>query len=170
VQRFLPHYVEGVAAAQVMLWSIFFVTLHATVSPFLVAAGQVSRVLKLSAVVSLVGLGMLCLVIEMGFGLVGAAWTVVAVMACVATGELWFARLVCGHKGREIVTFLATLYLPLAGALALGALAGALAGAGGVDGLARSSAQVLVYLALYAPLLAAYESRFSLLRTVYQVR
>ncbi|MCP5115488.1 MAG: hypothetical protein GY953_32075, partial [bacterium] len=35
VERFLPHYVEGVAAAQVMLWSIFFVTLHATVQSML---------------------------------------------------------------------------------------------------------------------------------------
>ncbi len=168
VHLVLPQYTPGIAAAQVTIWAVFFMAVHASLGSFFLAAGKQFSVLRVLAVLIPLGALAQVAVIRGGFGLTGVAWTSFTVFGLATTAELWIARRGCGHGLRDNLGFLASTYLPLvvsmAGARFLQGADFGLALGAPVEALLRSLLLVLCYL----PVLAAYETRFSMLRAVRQ--
>jgi O-antigen/teichoic acid export membrane protein len=163
----LPQYGPGVEAAQISLWTIFFVALHYGVAPFLIASQQIPKMLQMYAVVMPAGALAYLLVLRSGLGLTAVAWTTLAVVAVLATGEIYLAKRSCRQGLGEILPHVGSLYLPLAAAMTLTRVVGLL-GTGQWGPGVQILCEVLLLLALYAPVLVAYESRFLLLRAVSQ--
>jgi len=170
IEKFLPKYVPGIEAAQVALWAVFFISLHSVVGPFIVAAGRVGVVLKISMLVAVSGSAIMAAVIWSGAGLAVLSAVVVATFAGITTAELWTARRQCGNGAAESVSFVSALYAPFCVALGVAALSSFLVGALAPALPAAELAVTALFLILYSPLLWAYESRFSLLRAVYLAR
>jgi len=166
VRMAMPQYTAGIKAAEITVWAVFFVALHASLSSFFVAADRIPKVLRffrllipLAAVAQFVGL-------RAGFGIEGAAWTTVGTLALLSVGELVLARASCGADARAIVRFIATLTMPLAIAITLHAGVGALAGEWLLPAPLRLAVAMVLFLVLYSPVFFLYENRFSLLRAV----
>ena len=168
VNRLLPHYTAGVPAAQTILWAVFFLALHSALGSFISAAGKVGFILKFSLGLLPVGIGVQYLVIRAGYGIGGVAWTTVACLGLIATAQLWVAKRESGQSGAGMAAYLVSLYLPFAVSIALTMGIRSL----GFHALMPELLGVLVasavFLVAYVPLLAAYEMRFSLIRTVRQ--
>ncbi len=168
VEFLLPRYAPGIPAAQVTLWGIFFLAVHATVGPFIGAANRLQKMLKLYAVLVPVGATVQYGVIKAGFGLTGAAWANVLTLAMVTASELFVAQRECGRSVKQAVLSIVMLHFPLAASIVLAALARSLSLGAGVTELVRIPWEGLLFLMLYLPLFALYEHRFSGVRMLWQ--
>jgi O-antigen/teichoic acid export membrane protein len=160
VRLCLPQYSAGIPAAQITMWTMFFVALHASINAFFVASDMILVIWRIFGVLIPFGAAAQFLVMRAGFGLTGAATCSLATLAIVAATEIYVARNRCGHSLGEIAGFIASLYLPLAISIGLTQL---------VDLTPlMTGLKALVFLAFYAPVLLMYELKFSILRTVRQ--
>jgi O-antigen/teichoic acid export membrane protein len=160
VRLILPQYTAGIEAAEITVWGVFFLSMHSAVTPFFRAAERFGIVLKLLATLLVLTAAGQWLVLSNGGGLVGAAWLSLAALGVLVNAELFVAREAAGDKPGSILGFLISINLPLVLMIALmqvmeHAEVGVLAQAG-------------VLVAVYTPVLAIYESRFSMLRMVRQ--
>jgi O-antigen/teichoic acid export membrane protein len=168
VRLALPQYVPGVPAAQITLWAVFFVALHGSMSSFFVAAKKIPAVLWLYAVLIPSGATAQYVVMKLGWGLTGAAWTTLTTLALVSFGELFIARQGMGHRVSRILPFLASLYFPFAAAAILKMLVSTLGLGAWLPQPFELIAEAILFILLYAPVLIAYENKFTMLRTIYQ--
>jgi O-antigen/teichoic acid export membrane protein len=168
VRLVLPQYLRGVPAAEITLWAVFFVAVHGTMSSFFVAAQKIPAVLRLYAIVATAGATAQYLVMKSGFGLAGAAWTTLVTMAVLSSGEMFLARRACGHCMGETIPFLSSLYFPLLAAAILRILVGSLSLGAWLPGPLELLAKIAILLVFYSPVLFAYESKFTILRAIYQ--
>jgi O-antigen/teichoic acid export membrane protein len=170
VRWVLPQYQAGIAAAEVTMWAIFFVAMHATLSSFFVAAARMGWSLKYFLLVLPVAALAQWMVAHAGWGIVGVAWATVGSLALLSTGEMAVARTSCGHSKRHTIAFLATTYLPIAIAMPLRFLVEAAGDGWPLPVGVAPYAKAVLFLVLMAPLVAAYEMKFSLLRLVRRAR
>lgn len=168
VASVLPHYAPGVGAAQTVLWAVFFLSINAGVDSFLNAAGKVVVALKAALALMLAGAAGHWLAATAGFGLAGVAASCVGTLAAIVTTKLYLAQRECGRSRAETAVFLGSLYLPLLVSAGIALAARAMVLNLAVPEMLRAPAQGAIFLALYAPLLVAYEMRFSLLRAARQ--
>lgn len=164
VKLFLPQYVPGITAAQIVLVGGFFLALHASLSSFLSAAQRIPAALRWFAVLLPVsGLAQVA-VIKAGFGLVGVAVTSIIMLGAGLSGELVIAQRACGQRPAAIARYLFSLYLPLVytAVLVLMLSRWNLANHVGVRAGAPLAAAVL--LMLCAPLVWVFENQFGLLK------
>jgi O-antigen/teichoic acid export membrane protein len=168
VRLVLPQYLRGVPAAEITLWAVFFVAVHGSMSSFFVAAKRIPEVLRLYAVVAMTGATAQYLMMRSGFGLTGAAWTTLVTLGVLSSGEMFLARRACGHSIGEMIPFLGSLYFPLIAAGALRILVGSLSLGAWLPGPLEVLAKIVLLLLFYAPVLMAYENKFTILRTIYQ--
>jgi O-antigen/teichoic acid export membrane protein len=168
VRLLLPQYTPGIGAAQITMWSIFFMAVHSTIGSFFLAAKRLREVMRLFLVLLPAGAAAHVAVIKAGFGLEGVAWTSLVVLAVAASAEIWIARRSCGHSPRSIVAFLASLYLPVAAAMLLTAAVEAAGLGAGLPALAAVALKGLLITGVYLPLFVFYETRFCLVRTACQ--
>jgi O-antigen/teichoic acid export membrane protein len=166
VRTLLPQYTAGIGAAQVTLWSIFFVALHFSINSFFAASAMIPKIIRLSAVVIAISAAAQFLVMRFGFGIEGAAWCALATAASWAAIELLMARTACGNSVSEAAGFIGSIYLPFAVCVALRAVVGALplGAPASIDAVLRAGLLLL----FYVPVLIGYEMKFSMLRTVRQ--
>ena len=165
VRRFLPQYVPGIEAAQIVLAGGFFLALHASLSSFLSAAKQIPATLHWFGFLMPVSALAQVVVIRAGFGLVGVAAVSVLMLGAGLSGELVIARRACGERPAAIARYLGSLYLPLAytAVLVLGLSRwDAVGRLGAWAGAPVVAAGVLVLLC--APLVWIFESQFGLLK------
>lgn len=160
VKVILPQYTAGIEAAEITVWGVFFLSMHSAVTPFFRAAARFGVVLKMLASSLVITAAGQWLVLSNGGGLRGAAWMSLAALCVFVNAELFVARDAAGERAGEIVGFLASINLPLALMVLLTQLM-----EGAEVGLVT---QAGVIFAVYAPVLAIYESRFSMLRMVKQ--
>jgi O-antigen/teichoic acid export membrane protein len=153
----LPQFSAGVPAAEVTLWTIFFVALHFSISPFFAATKLIPKIIKLMAGMIVIAVIAQAAVLNLGWGIEGAAWCTLATSAVWAAVELYVARTTRG-EAHGAAGFIASLYLPLMVCIALRALVQTIP----VEPLVRMT----LFLLLYLPVFAGYEMRFSMLRTV----
>ncbi len=168
----LPQYVPGIPAAQLTIWTMFFVALHASINAFFVASDMILVIWRIFALLIPFGAAAQFAVMKSGFGLTGAAACSLATLAVVAAAEIYVARKRCAHGLREIGSFLAILYFPLVFAILLAQLmdSSMLASFFAIEGPAPLAAGLksLVFLILYMPVLWLYENKYSILRSVRQ--
>jgi O-antigen/teichoic acid export membrane protein len=166
VRALLPQYIAGIGAAQLTLWSIFFVALHFSINSFFAAANMIPKIIRLSAVAIAISAAGQFAVMRAGFGIEGAAWCALATSASWACVELVVARMACGNSAGETAGFVASIYLPFAVCVALRALVGAvpLITAPPTEPVLRAGLLLL----FYVPVFIGYEMKFSMLRTVRQ--
>ncbi len=164
VETLLPQYVPGIAAARISVWGVFFVTVRASMEPFLIAAQLIPDLLKMFAL--LIPLGALAHVtfLKLGYGLPAVALVTVGILGLVAAGEVYLARKSCGHSTSETVKYLGSLCFPLAVAVGLTFWVDSLALGDGIIGSFQTPVKAVLLLALYTPMLFFYEARFALLR------
>ncbi|MBY0505761.1 MAG: hypothetical protein K2X03_17735 [Bryobacteraceae bacterium] len=160
VRLVLPQYAAGIEAAAITVWGVFFLSIHCAVTPFFRAAERFGMVLRLLAVMLAVTSLAQWLVLTNGGGLCGAAWTSLAALGVVVNAELFIAREAAGEPLGKILLFLGSINLPLL--MMIGLMQAMEAGRVGLW------LQGALVLAAYAPVLAIYESRFSMLRMVKQ--
>jgi len=154
----LPQYAPGIPAAQITIWTMFFVALHASINSFFVASDMILVIWRIFGVLIPFGAAAQLLVMKSGYGLAGAAICSLATLAVVAATEITVARRRCGHGFAEIAGFIATLFFPLAVALVLTEL---------IDLAPLASGwKALMFLAFYAPVFLMYELKYSILRAV----
>jgi O-antigen/teichoic acid export membrane protein len=165
VRLALPQYIPGIPAAQISLFSVFFLVMHATMSSFFVAAQKLRAVFGLFSIFGLLGAVAQFLVLRAGLGLTGAAWTNLAV---VISGELVIARKACGHNVSEIMSFIGSLHYPVCASIGLMFLMNSLNLTGRMPGFFESPVKAGLYLLFYSPILFIYESKFTMLRALYQ--
>jgi len=170
VRLVLPQYAAGIRAAEVTMWSIFFVAMHATLSSFFVAAARIKLTLKYFLVVMPVAAAAQWAVARAGFGIVGVAWTTVGALALVSAGEMAMARTSCGYTKLQTLRFLAVTYLPVALAIPMRFVVEAMGAPSSLPQWAMPLARALAFLAFLAPLVVVYEFRFSMLRWVRRAR
>lgn len=168
VRGVLPQYVPGIEAAQVMVWTLFFLAMHSVVGPFIASAGRFGTTLKLFPGALAVGFLMQFLAIQGGLGLTGAAWTSLLTLAFATTAELLVAKRACGQAWSEALLSTVKLHLPLAASIALCELGRHYAVGSGFAAPWQAFLQSALFLLFYAPLLVAYEQRFSMLRLLRQ--
>ncbi len=172
VRLFLPQYVPGIIAAQITMWTIFFVALHSSVGSFAVALDLIPVLLRMYIVLIPITAAAQYTILRAGFGLEGAAWCTFAILAAIGTAEVALAKRKCGNTSSEIGLFLATLYLPVAFAMCLKyVVEGMRLGSWFMNHsgtLAESATKALIFLVSFIPILAVYEVKFSLLRTVHR--
>jgi len=168
VRLLLPQYVRGIPAAEITLWAVFFVAVHGSLSSFFVAAQKIPAVLRLYAFVAIAGATIQFLLMKFGFGLTGAAWTTLGTLAILSSGEMFLARRACGSGIMETIPYLTSLYFPLIAAGTLRLLLGSLSFGAWLPGPLELAAKIALLLLFYAPVLFAYESKFTILRTIYQ--
>jgi O-antigen/teichoic acid export membrane protein len=172
VHLFLPQYVPGIVAAQITMWTIFFVALHSSVGSFAAAFDLVPALLRMYIVLIPVTAAAQYTILRVGFGLEGAAWCTFAILAAIGTAEVALAKRKCGNSSSEICLFITTLYFPVAFAMSLKHVVGEMSlGSWFMNHpgtLAESATKALIFLLLYAPILAVYEVKFALLRMVHQ--
>jgi O-antigen/teichoic acid export membrane protein len=168
VRLFLPQYTPGIMAAEITLWSVFFMAMQSSMSAFLVAADKLASLLKVYAILIPVGALAQFAVIKAGLGLTGVAWTTMVLLALVTAIQICIARRSCGHGVFEITGFLSSLYLPFLTAILLKNVLDQVM----FDDLSATPIQMtckaLLLLFLYLPVLLVCEKRFSMLRTVRQ--
>ncbi len=160
VRLILPQYAAGIEAAQITVWGVFFLSMHSAVTPFFRAAERLSVILKLLAATLVLTALAQWLVLSSGGGLQGAAWVSLVALGGLVNAELFVAREAAGESMAKILGFLGSVNLPLLLMIALMELLDR----GGVGVIA----QLAILLAAYAPVLAFYESRFSMLQMVRQ--
>ena len=160
VRLVLPQYSAGIEAATITVWGVFFLSMHSAVTPFFRAAERFGMVLKLLAIMLAVTAFGQWIVLSNGGGLRGAAWVSLVSLGFLVNAELFVAREAAGEKLGAILMFLGSINLPLV--LMIGLMQSMEVWGAGL------LAQGGVLLAVYAPVLAIYESRFSMLRMVKQ--
>ena len=168
----LPQYSAGIGAAEVTLWSIYFVALHFSINSFFVASNMLPRITRLlSGAIVMAALAQ-ATVLLLGFGIAGAAWCTLATSAIWAAVELFVARASCGHAIAGTLRFITSLYIPFAACLALRALVQAIPLETWLPGLEGSLlepvARMTLFLLCYTPVFMTYEIKFSMLRLVRQ--
>ncbi|MFZ0589490.1 MAG: oligosaccharide flippase family protein [Bryobacteraceae bacterium] len=172
VHLLLPQYIPGIIAAQITMWTIFFVALHSSVGSFAVALDLIPVLLRIYVVLIPVTAAAQYTILRRGFGLEGSAWGTLVILAAIGMAEVALAKRKCGNTGGEICRFIATLYFPVAFAMYLKHIVGGMRlGLWFMNHpgtLAESATKALIFLLLFAPILAVYEVKFSLLRTVHQ--
>jgi O-antigen/teichoic acid export membrane protein len=168
VRLVLPQYVPGIPAAQITVWAVFFVALHSSISSFFVAAGMIPVILRFFALIIPLGAAGQFVVLKAGLDLPGAAWMTVGTLGVAVLGEMYLARKSCGYGLSEIVMFLISLLLPLAASILLTTLVDGISQGLAVPAVLADCIKVLIFLLLYAPVLATYEIKFSMLRLVRQ--
>jgi len=156
----LPQYTVGIEAATITVWGVFYLSMHSAVTPFFRASARFGKVLKLLGVMLVVTCGAQWLVLANGGGLRGAAWVSLVALGVLVNAELYVAREAAGDRLVAIWGFLGSINLPLV--LMIGLMRALEVGQVGVIW------QAAVVLGAYAPILAIYESRFSMLRMVKQ--
>jgi hypothetical protein len=164
VRLALPQYAPGIEAAQVMMWTLFFLAVHSAVGPFIAAAGAFPTTLKLFPAVLSVGFLVQFAAIRAGAGLTGAAWTSLLTLAVATVGELLVAKSESGEAWPQALVSAAELHLPLAASIALCQLGRLFSVGSGLGPLWQASFQSGLFLLLYAPVFLAYERRFAILR------
>lgn len=162
-----PEYMPGAPAAQATLWSLIFITVHVSLEPFLIAAGKIPAQLRRLVTAVALGGAALGILLKTGAALATIAWTGVAVLALTAAAELYLARRSAGCGTRAALSFIAGLLFPVAAAIAIGAAVGVL-DLSALPPLCRLPLRALLILLGYAPVLTAYERRYSLLRSVWR--
>ena len=162
----LPQFVPGIEAAQIMIWGLVFVSIHASLISFLVAAGKLFSEIKMLGAVLPVSALLQLGSFRLGFGLEGAAGAALVTLAIISVGEITLARRCEDHSTSEIVGFIATLYLPTALCLPLTLLVQAWDVSEIVPLLFALPFKALVIVISYTPIFLAYESRFSLIRSI----
>ena len=156
----LPQYAPGIPAAQITIWTMFFVALHASINAFFVASDMILVIWRIFGALIPFGAAAQFIVMKSGYGLAGAAVCSLATLAVVAATEIFVARRRCGHGTGEIAGFIVMLFFPIATAITLTEL---------IDLAPLASAwKALIFLAFYAPIFLMYELKFSILRTVRQ--
>ena len=160
VRLVLPQYTAGIEAASITVWGVLFLSMHSAVTPFFRASRRFGMILKLLALTLVVAAVGQWLVLTNGGGLRGAAWVSLATLGFLVNAELFVAREAAGEKASESLAFLGSLNLPLL--LMIGLMQLLERGGAGIF------TQAGMVLAVYAPVLAIYESRFSMLRMVKQ--
>ncbi len=160
VRLVLPQYAPGIEAAGITVWGVFYLSMHCAVTPFFRAAKRFGVVLKLLGVMLALTASAQWWGLSNGGGLPGAAWTSLLALGVVVNAELFVAREAAGERLLEILRFLASINLPLMLMVGLMETMEARQLGGFV--------QVAVVLGVYAPVLAIYEFRFSMLRMVRQ--
>lgn len=167
---FLPQYKPGIAAAQITMWTIFLVALHSSVSSFAVAAGIIPTLLRVYGFLIPTGALAQLLILRLGFGLKGAAWCSLILLAVVSATEIVIAKRRCGDPFSKIFRFIASLYLPVACAMGLTFAIDLIRinpWPMHVSGRAvEVFAKVSLVLAAYLPILGIYERKFALLRAI----
>ncbi len=166
VGLFLPQYLPGIPAAQIVLLGGFFLTLHGGLSSFLSAAERIPSALRFFALLLPMAAVAQVAVIKAGFGLVGVAVTSVVIVAAGASGEIMIARRACGRGVGEIARYLVSLYFPLAYTWILTSVLSRWEFGGLITTWAEAPLRAVLLLVFYAPLLWAYENQFGLLKTV----
>jgi len=166
VQVALPQYVPGIEAAQIAIWGLIFVTIHASLISFLVAAGKLFQEIKMLGAVlpasAMLQLGSF----RLGLGLEGAAAAALLTLAIVAAAEITLARRCEDYSTAQIAGFVATLYLPTVVCLASTFLVQAWDVSRIVPVLFTLPFKALIVVVGYSPIFLAYEFRFSLLRSI----
>ena len=160
VRLVLPQYTAGIEAATITVWGVLFLSMHSAVTPFFRASKRFGMVLKLLAMTLIVAAVGQWLVLTNGGGLRGAAWMSLASLGFLVNAELFVAREAAGETTGASLAFLLSINVPLV--LMIGLMQ--LLERGGVGIFAQAG----VVLAVYTPVLAIYESRFSMLRMVKQ--
>ena len=160
VRLVLPQYTAGIEAAEITVWGVFFLSLHSAVTPFFRAAARFGKVLKLLATMLVATAVGQWLVLSNGGGLVGAAWLSLCALGVLVNAELFVAREASGEQLQSILAFLVSINVPL---ILLVILMQVMEKAE-VGWIAQAGALA----AVYAPVLAIYEARFSMLRMVRQ--
>jgi len=168
VRLALPQYIPGIAPAQITLFSVFFLVVHSTMSSFFVAAQKLPAIFRLFSIIGLMGAATQFLVLRAGLGLTGVAWTTLATLAVVISGELVIARRACGHNTAEIALYLSSLYFPVCASIGLMLLMNSINLAGWMPGFLESPVKAALYLLFYSPIFLIYESKFTMLRALYQ--
>ncbi len=169
VRLALPQYGEGIEAAEVTLWAVFFVALHFSINAFFIASNMVPRILKLDVILIPIAALAQYTLMDFGWGIAGAAWCNLVTLALAAACELYIARSICGHDAAEIARFVGTLYFPLACSIALKMfvdtwdLSPWLA-----SEVLQASAKAALFLVLSIPVFATYEGKFAMLRAARQ--
>jgi O-antigen/teichoic acid export membrane protein len=164
----LPKYAPGIPAAQITIWGVFFLALHGSMSSFFVATRRIPAVLWLLVISGVSGAVGQYAVIRVGLGLRGAAWITVALLTLISSGEIAIARHACGCKLSGTLPFLASLYLPLVASFAVTTMIAHVSFGARVPVALGLGYRAALLLLLYAPILAAYENRFTMLRAIYQ--
>jgi hypothetical protein len=110
-------------------------------------------------------------VMKAGFGLRGAAWCTLAILAIIGAAEIVIAKRKCGDTYRKGYRFITSLYFPVLCAISLTCLVEASPDSWFVTN-SRSIfgpfIKSLVFLFLYTPILVIYEKKFALLRMFRQ--
>ncbi len=114
VERLLPNYAPGLGALQYSLWSVFFLTLHATQVAFFQAAGEFPRLFKTFAVLAPVSVLAQWLSWNYGGGLEGAAIAGAATLLGAAATEYLNIRNILGESTGESLLGFGRLCLPFA--------------------------------------------------------
>jgi O-antigen/teichoic acid export membrane protein len=166
VRLVLPQYVPGIEAAQITMWGIFFMAVHASVRSFLVAADKVNLILKFFGFLIPISAAAQYAVIKAGFGLEGVAWTAITTLAVLTSAELYIARRGCAHSHWGIAKYMGSLYFPLFAAFGMTMAVRCLDFGSVMPALVEAAAKCLLGVLLYVPVLLVYESRYSLLRLV----
>jgi O-antigen/teichoic acid export membrane protein len=171
---FLPQYKPGIPAAEITMWTIFFVVLHSSVSSFAIAVGMIPSLLRIYGSLIPTGAVAQYLMIHAGFGLKGAAWCTLIMLAVVGIAEVAVAKRRCGSTCVEVSLFVASLLLPvlfaMAATFAVDQTYLGLSPVGYAALIIEPLAKSVAVLTLYLPILAIYERKFSLLRAVCSAR
>ncbi len=167
VHMFLPRYAAGIEAAQMTLWCVFFMAIQGCVDSFHVASGRMQFVLKTFAGVSGACLAAQFAAAWTGWGLTGVAGARLAATGLIALIGLYVARRSSGDEPGRAAAWIAGLMLPLAASVALAAALPSLS-FGSMTDAASVAARAAVLAICYAPILAIYENRFAMLRTLRQ--
>ena len=160
VRAVLPQYTAGIEAAAITVWGVFYLSMHSAVTPFFRASAKFGKVLKLLGVMLVLTAGGHWLVLSNGSGLLGAAWVSLVMLGVLVNAELYVARDAAGDRPMTIAGFLGSVNLPLV--LMIGLMRALEVGEVG------GWWQAALVLGAYAPILAIYEWRFSMLRMVKQ--
>jgi O-antigen/teichoic acid export membrane protein len=156
VTLLLPQYAPGVGAAQITVWSTFFLWIHMSLTGFFQAAEKYFAVLKLMAVLIPLSAAAQWTAARTGAGLEGVAWVSLSVLGITAASEIWIARAEMGEEPRARGWFILTLFAPCLLMLVLSQVLLAQP----IPLLGRTAVLALIY----TPVLFIYESKFSMLR------
>jgi O-antigen/teichoic acid export membrane protein len=158
IERLLPQYMEGVAAAQVTIWGAFFIIVYASLTALLQGAQRFGSVLRLYAIIIPILAATQIWQLQGGTNLQGLAISSLVALVLLTTGALWIARREGGQSPAAAVLWILGLYAPLGLAMLLTQW---------LDSTALSLPWKLALVAVgYLPLLMLAESRLSLLRSI----
>ncbi len=112
VEWLLPNYAPGLGALQYSLWSVFFLTLHATQVAFFQAAGEFPRLFRIFAVLAPLGILAQWLSWRSGGDLEGAAIAGAATLFAAAAAEYLSIRKILGEPAGVSLMSFGKLCLP----------------------------------------------------------